>query len=117
MSSNNISSDNKSAKAIVLLSGGLDSATVLAIASQKFDCHALSFNYAQRSLSEINAAQRLADVFGASFQVIHIDEGDFVLLTHQMTSVPTSILISPIHSLEAFRNEIIGAIDFLITGV
>lgn len=49
--------------------------------------------------------------------VIHIDEGDFVLLTHQMTSVPASILISPIHSLEAFRNEIIGAIDFLITGV
>jgi hypothetical protein len=29
----------------------------------------------------------------------------------------SSILISPIHSLEAFRNEIIGAIDFLITGV
>jgi toxin CcdB len=49
--------------------------------------------------------------------VIHIDEGDFVLLTHQMTSVPASVLISPIHSLEAFRNEIIGAIDFLITGV
>jgi 7-cyano-7-deazaguanine synthase len=70
-----MSSDNKSAKAIVLLSGGLDSATVLAIASQKFDCHALTFNYAQRSLSEINAAQQLADVFAASFQVIHIDEG------------------------------------------
>ncbi len=69
------SSDNKSAKAIVLLSGGLDSATVLAIASETFDCHALSFDYAQRSLSEINAARRLADDFGASFQLIHIDEG------------------------------------------
>ena len=65
----------KTAKAIVLLSGGLDSATVLAIASQQFDCHALSFNYAQRSLSEINAAKQLAEYYAASHQVIHIDDG------------------------------------------
>jgi len=62
-------------KAIVLLSGGLDSATVLAIASQGFDCHALSFDYAQRSLSEINAAVKLAEHYGASHQVIRIDDG------------------------------------------
>ena len=62
-------------KAIVLLSGGLDSATVLAIASRKFECHAISFNYAQRSLSEINAASRLAQLNTASHQVIHIDDG------------------------------------------
>ncbi len=49
--------------------------------------------------------------------VLHIDEGAFVLLTHQMTSVPSSILTQPIHSLEAFRAEIIAAIDFIITGV
>jgi len=49
--------------------------------------------------------------------ILHIDEGAFVLLTHQMTSVPASILTSPIHSLEGFRDEIIGAIDFLITGL
>lgn len=61
--------------AIVLLSGGLDSATVLAIASQTFNCHALSFNYAQRSLSEINAARQLAEMYAASHQIIHIDEG------------------------------------------
>ena len=67
--------DKKTAKAIVLLSGGLDSATVLAIASQTFDCHALSFNYAQRSLSEINAATQLAERYAASHQVIHIDDG------------------------------------------
>ena len=85
-----MSRDNKSAKAIVLLSGGLDSATVLAIASQKFDCHALSFNYAQRSLSEINAAQRLADVFAASFQLVHIDEGVMAgsALTDESIAVP-----------------------------
>jgi len=49
--------------------------------------------------------------------ILHIDEGDFILLTHQMTSVPVSILTTPVHSLDAFRDEIIAAIDFLITGV
>lgn len=67
--------EKKPVKAIVLLSGGLDSATVLAIASQQFDCHAVSFNYAQRSLSEINAAKTIAERFAASHQVIHIDDG------------------------------------------
>jgi 7-cyano-7-deazaguanine synthase len=62
-------------KAIVLLSGGLDSATVLAIACKKFDCHTLSFNYAQRSLSELNAAKQLAARYFASHQVIQIDHG------------------------------------------
>ena len=81
--------DNKSSKAIVLLSGGLDSATVLAIASQKFDCHALSFNYAQRSQSELNAAQQIADVFSASFQLIHIDEG--VMAGSALTDVSVAV--------------------------
>ena len=63
------------ASAVVLLSGGLDSATVLAIASRDYDCHALSFNYAQRSLSELNAAKRLAAHYGVSHQVISIDDG------------------------------------------
>lgn len=62
-------------RAIVLLSGGLDSATVLAIASQEFQCHALSFDYAQRSLSEIKAAKQLAEHYAASHQLIHIDTG------------------------------------------
>lgn len=64
-----------SVQAIVLLSGGLDSATVLAIACQQYSCHAISFDYAQRSVSEINAAQRLAGHFSVSHQVIHIDTG------------------------------------------
>lgn len=62
-------------KAIVLLSGGLDSATVLAIARRDFDCHAISFNYRQRHLSELNAAQRVAQAFGASHQLIQLDDG------------------------------------------
>ncbi len=89
-----MSSDNKSAKAIVLLSGGLDSATVLAIASEKYDCHALSFDYAQRSLSEINAARRLADAYDAGFQLIHIDQGVMAgsALTDDSIAVPEDVV-------------------------
>ena len=44
-------------KAVILLSGGLDSATVLAIArEQGFACHALSMDYGQRHQAELNAA-------------------------------------------------------------
>lgn len=74
-SSNEFIHSGSKPRAIVLLSGGLDSATVLAMASQSFQCHTLSFDYAQRSLSELGAAARLADFYSASHQVIHIDEG------------------------------------------
>lgn len=51
--------------AVVLLSGGLDSATVLAIAqSQGYECHALSFDYGQRHGAELRAAERVAAAFG-----------------------------------------------------
>ena len=49
--------------------------------------------------------------------VIHIDEGDFVILTHQMASVPSKMLREPVNDLNTFRNEIISAIDFLISGI
>ena len=65
----------KRTKAVVLLSGGLDSATVLAIASRTFDCHAISFNYSQRHISELKAAEALAQSFQAEHQVIQLDEG------------------------------------------
>jgi 7-cyano-7-deazaguanine synthase len=53
-------------RAIVLLSGGLDSATVLAIArSKNFECHALSVEYGQRHRAELDAAQRIAAALGA----------------------------------------------------
>ena len=62
-------------RAVVLLSGGLDSATVLAIAqSQGFDCYTLSFDYGQRHSAELQAAQRLADNMGAvEHKVVAID--------------------------------------------
>lgn len=52
--------------AVVLLSGGLDSATVLAIArNQGFACHALSLDYGQRHVAELHAADRVARSLGA----------------------------------------------------
>lgn len=57
--------------AIVLLSGGLDSTTVLAIAkSQGFLPYALSFSYGQRHSVEVQAAQRVAAVYGVARHVI-----------------------------------------------
>jgi len=56
-------------KAVVLLSGGLDSATTLAMArSQGFDCYCLSLDYGQRHRSELQAAVRVADALGAAAQ-------------------------------------------------
>ena len=53
-------------KAVVLLSGGLDSATCLAIAkSQGFDCYCLSLDYHQRHIAELQAAQNIALQLGA----------------------------------------------------
>jgi len=61
--------------AVVLLSGGLDSATVLAIAtSEGYRCHALSVAYGQRHEAELDAAARLARRYAvASYRVIHVD--------------------------------------------
>lgn len=64
-----------SAKAVVLLSGGMDSATVLAIArAQGFETYALSVAYGQRHTSELAAAARLAKSQGAAaHKVVGID--------------------------------------------
>lgn len=61
--------------AVVLVSGGLDSATVLAIArSQGFVCHALSVDYGQRHSAELDAAKRVALALGArEHRVMRVD--------------------------------------------
>lgn len=46
-----------------------------------------------------------------------LDGAGYVLLTHQITSVPVSALTSPVASLEHLRDEIVAAIDFLVTGI
>lgn len=62
-------------KAVVLLSGGLDSATCLAMARQQgFSAHALSFRYGQRHAVELEAAERVAASLGAAtHKLIDID--------------------------------------------
>ncbi|HMD52952.1 MAG TPA: 7-cyano-7-deazaguanine synthase QueC [Phycisphaerae bacterium] len=60
-----------SSRAVVLLSGGLDSATVLALAkSRKFKCFALSFDYGQRHKHELFAARKVAKNIGAEKHVV-----------------------------------------------
>jgi len=81
-------------KAVVLLSGGLDSATVLAIArDQSFQCYALSVDYGQRHRSELEAAQKVACALGAyQHQMIKLDLIAFggSALTDQAIAVPTA---------------------------
>ena len=60
--------------AVVLLSGGLDSATCLAIASEQgFRCYALSLDYGQRHRSELIAAENVARSMDAELKVINLD--------------------------------------------
>lgn len=61
--------------AVILLSGGLDSATTLALArAEGFDCYALSVAYGQRHSSELDAAARVAISLGArEHRVMHVD--------------------------------------------
>ena len=81
-------------KAIVLVSGGLDSATTLAIAKDLgFECYALSFNYGQRHIAELKAASRIAKSFGAEdHKIINIDLGQIggSALTDNAIDVPES---------------------------
>ncbi len=78
--------------AIVLVSGGLDSATCLAIArAEGCRCHALSFEYGQRHRAELDAAARIAARLGAvEHRVMHIDLGAFggSALTDASIAVP-----------------------------
>jgi len=61
-------------RAVVLLSGGMDSATTLAIARQEgFDCLALSFAYGQRHALELDAARAVARQFGARQETVTVD--------------------------------------------
>ena len=81
-------------KAVVLLSGGLDSATCLAIArDQGFECYAITFEYGQRHDSELAAAQRVVNALGArELKTIHINMGDIggSALTDTSIDVPES---------------------------
>ena len=86
--------------AVVLLSGGLDSATTLAIArSEGFLCHTLSFDYGQRHRIELSAAERVAKTLGAAeHRVIRVDLGSIggSALTDSSIAVPEGAPAAPI---------------------
>lgn len=79
-------------KAVVLLSGGLDSATVLAIAkSQGYECYCLSLDYHQRHVAELKAADHVANALGAkSHKTVQLDLSIFggSALTDNKIDVP-----------------------------
>jgi len=61
-------------RAVVLVSGGLDSVTALAIAQQQgFECHALSVDYGQRHHSELDAAKCVAQAAGVPLKILPLD--------------------------------------------
>lgn len=79
-------------RAVVLLSGGLDSATTLAVArGEGYDCYALSFDYGQRHGAELNAARAVAVQLGAhEHRVLKLDLAQFggSALTDRNLTVP-----------------------------
>ena len=83
-------SDNK--RAIILVSGGLDSATTLAMANKEgYDCYAVSFEYGQRHKSELQASERVVAALGAKeHKRIKIDFGSIggSALTDNTIAVP-----------------------------
>lgn len=79
-------------KAVVLVSGGLDSATALAMAREEgYDCFALSFDYGQRHRFELEAAKKVASQFGVlEHKIIHLSLDDIggSALTDSAIDVP-----------------------------
>ncbi|MDP8258161.1 MAG: 7-cyano-7-deazaguanine synthase QueC [Candidatus Aadella gelida] len=59
-------------KAVVLLSGGLDSAVTLYLAKKEYECHVLIFNYGQKASIEIEYAKKVAEISGSAFKVLDI---------------------------------------------
>lgn len=80
--------------AVVLLSGGLDSATCLAMAVDRgYDCHALSFDYGQRHVKELEAASRIARLLGAlQHRIMTVGMGDIggSALTDDTIAIPNN---------------------------
>lgn len=114
-------------KAVVLLSGGLDSITCLAIAqNQEFDVYAISFDYNQRHKVELEAAKKIVKLYGVKdHKIINIDLSLFggSALTDMSIAVPKNNLSGEIPvtyvpcrnliflSLAAAYAETIGALD------
>ncbi len=116
-------------KAVVLLSGGLDSATVLALARQDgYECYALSFDYGQRHRAELDASRRVAAALGArEHRIVRLDLGQLGGSALTDASIPVPVLPTegiPVTYVPA-RNtvmlayglawaEVLGALDIFI---
>ena len=116
-------------KAVVLLSGGLDSATVLALARHDgYECYALSFDYGQRHRAELDASRRVAAALGArEHRIVRLDLGQLGGSALTDTSIPVPVLPTegiPVTYVPA-RNtvmlayglawaEVLGALDIFI---
>ncbi|MDQ3185213.1 MAG: 7-cyano-7-deazaguanine synthase QueC [Pseudomonadota bacterium] len=86
-----ISASDFVTKVVVLLSGGLDSATTLAVARHSgYECYALSVDYGQRHASELAAAAKLAQFYGVEHKIIKVDLTVFggSALTDKFIAVP-----------------------------
>lgn len=85
--------DQPKKTAVILLSGGLDSTTCLAIALEAgFDCYALSVAYGQRHAAELTASKRIAQHFGTSgYRLANVSLGQFggSSLTDASMKIPT----------------------------
>lgn len=116
-------------KAVVLLSGGLDSATTLAIArDQGYACYALSVDYSQRHRSELAAAAKLAKALGAvEHQIIQLDlsqfggsaltQTDIAVPEHASAGIPVTYVPARntiMLSLALAWMEVLGARDIFI---
>ena len=116
--------------AVVLLSGGLDSATTLALARKAgHACHCLSLDYGQRHRVELEAAARVAASLGAAaHRIVHLDLSQFggSALTDVSIAVPTAGLLPGIPvtyvparntimlSLALAWAEVLGAADIFV---
>jgi 7-cyano-7-deazaguanine synthase len=83
-------------RAVVLLSGGLDSVTVLAMAqAEGYKCFALSFDYGQRNKAELQAGAKIAADYGVTRKVISLDLGSIggSALTDSEIAVPQTLEI------------------------
>jgi 7-cyano-7-deazaguanine synthase len=119
------------AKAVVLLSGGLDSATALAMAQEAgFACHALAVDYGQRHRSELDAARRVAAAAGVPLKVLPLDlraiggsalTDDIAVPESEASAIPQGIPVTYVParntillSLALGYAEVLGANDIFI---
>ncbi len=77
--------------ALILLSGGIDAATCLALASKEYRCYAISFDYGQKHHAELNAAKKLAKTYDVTEHIIYkLDPTPFAgsALTDHSINIP-----------------------------